>query len=477
MTAKTDVDVIVVGSGPNGLAAAITLQQNGLQVLILEAHDQIGGGMRTKSLTLPSFRHDVCSAVHPMAMISPFFKSLPLSNYGLEYLFPPNDLAHPFDDRTSAVLTRSVFETAQQFGSDASFYQKLIGDHQAHWEEIMDSLLNLAKIPSSDKLLKYLSFGSKALTSASFIARFFSDERLKAFWAGMAAHSIQSLSNLATSAIALVLLGNGHHAGWPIPVGGSQSIADALAGYFQSIGGRIEVGCKVDALGQLPSTKAVVFDVGPKQLLKIAGHKFSSLYNYQLNRYRYGMGIFKIDWALSDAIPFTNESCYQAGTVHIGNSFAEIYDSESTMAKGKISSRPFVILSQPSVFDPTRAPSGKHVAWGYCHVPNGSTTDMSDAIERQIERFAPGFKECIMARHTMDTQKIENYNANYVGGDINSGQMSLSQIFTRPALRSSPYRTSTKGLYMCSAATPPGPGVHGMGGFNCARQVLKDIFS
>jgi phytoene dehydrogenase-like protein len=319
-------------------------------------------------------------------------------------------------------------------------------------------------------------FGMKALQPATLIANRFSTTEARALWAGMAAHSMVPLNYIATSAIGLVLLTAAHVKGWPIPKGGSQSIANALASYFVSIGGKIQTGFYVRSLDQLPTSHAVVFDTGPRQLLQIAGHKFSSLYKRQLERYRYGMGVFKIDWALDGPIPFSAPECKLAGTVHIGNSFEEIRQSEADAWKGIHSDKPFVLLAQQSLFDPSRAPLGQHTAWGYCHVPGGSVTDMTEKIEQQVERFAPGFRSRILARNTMNSADMEAYNPNYIGGDINGGAATLNQIFTRPALRSSPYRTSARGLYLCSSSTPPGGGVHGMCGYHAARRVLADIF-
>jgi len=320
-------------------------------------------------------------------------------------------------------------------------------------------------------------FGFSALTSATHLSKRFKTEEAKGLLAGMAAHSMQPLSNLTTSAAALVLMANGHLKGWPIPKGGSNRIANALASYFISIGGKIETNTYVKSLEQLPSAYAVLFDISPKQLLQIAGHKFSSLYKWQLERYRYGMGVFKVDWALDGPIPFIAEECRKAGTIHMGNTIQEIANSEQQTWDGKHPEKPFVLLAQQSVFDPSRAPQGKHTAWAYCHVPNGSKVDMTNAIENQIERFAPGFKDLILAKHTMSPAQIEEYNPNYIGGDINGGVIDIGQLFTRPALRWSPYKTSAKGIYICSASTPPGGGVHGMCGYNAAKRVLKDIFT
>lgn len=469
-----EFDAVVVGAGPNGLAAAITLQQEGLSVLLLEGKSTIGGGMRTAELTLPGFKHDICSAIHPMAISSPFFSSLPLDKFGLEYIHPAIAAAHPFDDGTAAVLTRSVTQTASLLGSDEKNYLELIQPIIGYWPQIENDTLGSLHFPKHP--LDMAKFGLKALPSALQLAKKFTTRNAKGLWAGMAAHSIQPLSNIATSAIGLVLMTAAHRQGWPLAKGGSQSIADALAGYFISIGGKIETGFYVKSLGQLPSSRAILFDITPKQLLQIAGHKFSSLYKYQLRRYRYGAGIFKIDWALDAAAPFTAEEARVAGTVHIGNTIEQIAHHEKLVWENKVTGNPFVLFAQQSIADPSRAPEGKHTAWAYCHVPNGYEKDMTEIIERQVERFAPGFKERILARHTFNASQLEEYNNNYIGGDINGGVIDIGQLFTRPALRWSPYRTSAKGMYICSSSTPPGGGVHGLCGYHAARRALKDIF-
>lgn len=472
---KSDFDAVIVGSGPNGLAAAIALQQQGLSVLIIEGKEQIGGGLRSSELTLPGFLHDVCSAIHPLAIGSPFFNTLPLQNHGLSYVFPDLAAAHPFDDGTAAVLGPSIEETAKLLGADEQAYLKLLTPLVKDWPNIAADVLGPLHFPKHP--IAMAKFGLNALTSATFIAKRFKTKEARGLWAGMAAHSIQPLSNLTTSAIGLVLMAAAHLKGWPIPVGGSKEIANALASYFISLGGKIETGRFIKSLEELPSSKTVLFDVTPKQLLQIAGHKFSAIYKWQLERYRYGMGVFKVDWALDEAIPFTAQQARRAGTVHIGNTLEEITLSEKLSWQGKHADKPFVLLAQQSLFDASRAPAGKHTAWAYCHVPNGSVADMTEIVEKQIERFAPGFRDTILAKHTMNTAQVEAYNPNYIGGDINGGVIDIGQIFTRPALRSSPYRTSAKGLYLCSSSTPPGGGVHGMCGYHAAKRALKDIFS
>lgn len=471
---KRDYEAIVIGSGPNGLAAAILMQQQGLSVLLIEGKDTIGGGLRTEELTLPGFLHDVCSAIHPLAVASPYFKTLPLAQYGLEYLYPGLAAAHPFDNGTAAVLHHSVKETAAQFGIDEQTYINIMQSVVNDWPLIENNVLGPLHFPKHPVALA--RFGLKGLTSATTFAKRFKTAEARSLFAGMAAHSIQPLTNLDTTAAALVLMVAGHIGGWPIPKGGSVAIAKALGDYFISLGGTIQTGTNINSLEQLPSAHAVLFDVTPKQLLQIAGHKFSTIYKWQLERYRYGMGVFKIDWALDEPIPFTNSQCREAGTLHLGNTFEEIADSELMTSRGHHPEKPFVLLAQPSLFDNSRAPLGKHTAWAYCHVPNNSSDDMTNKIEDQVERFAPGFKERILAKHTMNTAQMQEYNPNYIGGDINGGVIDIGQLFTRPALRLSPYKTSAKGLYICSSSTPPGGGVHGMCGYHAAKRALKDVF-
>jgi phytoene dehydrogenase-like protein len=471
---KTDYDAVVVGSGPNGLAAAITLQRAGLSVLLMEGGKTIGGGLRSAELTLPGFTHDICSAVHPLAAGSPFFSTLPLQEHGLEYLYPAVAAAHPLDDGSAVLLAGSVEDVAARLGRDEKAYIDLMGSLVRDWPLLAPEILGPLSFPEHPLVLA--RFGLKGLMASTALARRFETAGARALLAGMAAHSIQPLSNLATSAFAMVMLALGHVKGWPVPRRGSVAIADALASYFISMGGKIETGVYVRSLSQLPSSRAVLFDLTPRQLLQLGGHRWSSLYQWQLERYRYGMGVFKIDWALDERIPFTAVDCREAGTVHIGGTMEEIVDGEAVTAAGGHPDRPFVLLAQQSIVDPSRAPQGKHTAWAYCHVPNGSVVDRTEVIERQVERFAPGFRERILARHVFNTAELEEYNPNYVGGDINGGVIDIGQLFTRPALRWSPYRTSEKGMYICSSATPPGGGVHGMCGYHAARRAMKDIF-
>ncbi|MGE5520426.1 MAG: phytoene desaturase family protein [Candidatus Dadabacteria bacterium] len=471
---KRDYDAIVVGSGPNGLAAAITLQKEGLSVLLIEGKETVGGGMRSAELTLPGFVHDVCSAIHPLAAGSPFFKTLPLEKHGLEFIYPPVAAAHPFEDGRSAALYHSVIETATNLGQDKLNYLQLMQPLVHDWPRIANDVLGPFQFPTHP--VEMARFGWNALRSASSLASRFITPEAKGLLGGMAAHSIQPLTNVATAAIAMVLLTAGHTTGWPVAKGGSQSIANALASYFTSIGGTIQTNFYVRNLDQLPGSHALLFDVTPQQLMAIAGDKFSSLYKWQLQNYRYGMGVFKIDWALNGPIPFTSPVCRETATVHLGNTMEEIAVAEQLTSLGQHPGKPFVLLAQQSLFDDTRAPAGKHTAWAYCHVPNGSMVDMTQAIESQVERFAPGFRDLILSRHVMTAAQMEQYNPNYIGGDINGGIIDITQLFSRPALRLSPYRTSSEGIYICSSSTPPGGGVHGMCGYHAAKRALKDVF-
>jgi phytoene dehydrogenase-like protein len=450
------------------------LQQQGLCVLLVEGRDTVGGGVRSAELTLPGYVHDVCSAIHPMAVASPFFTSLPLRQHGLEFIYPELAAAHPFDDGSAAVLHSSLQQTAALLGTDERNYLQLVQPLLADWPNIVNDVLAPLHFPQHP--LQLARFGLKALPAATWLANKFNTPKAKGLWAGMAAHSIQPLTNATTAAIGLVLMVAAHAKGWPIPKGGSIAIANALAGYFVSIGGHIETGRWVTSLQELPTAKAVLFDVTPRQLLRITGNRFTPLYKRQLERYQYGMGVFKIDWALSQPVPFTAGECRNAGTVHLGNTLEEIVAGEQLSSTGIHAEKPFVLLAQPSVFDSSRAPNGNHTAWAYCHVPHGSTKDMTAAIEDQVERFAPGFKDCILARHTMNTAQMELYNPNYIGGDINGGVINWRQLYTRPAIRLSPYSTPAKGIYICSSSTPPGGGVHGMCGYHAARKALHDVF-
>jgi phytoene dehydrogenase-like protein len=474
MAKKTQYDAVVIGSGPNGLAAAIALQREGLSVLVLEAKKTIGGGMRSGEATLPGFLHDICSAAHPMAVTSPFLRTLPLEHFGLTYIQPEIAAAHPLEGNNGAALYRSLETTAQSLGIDAQTYRAIFQPILQHWEEISADILGPLRIPSDPLLLA--RFGLKAGFSATHLASQFRTQEARALFGGIAAHAMLPLTALTTAAVGLVLTTAGHYGGWPIIAGGTQKLADALAAYFLSLGGVIETDREIASLKELPANRVALFDVSPKQFLRIAGPALSSSYRGQLERFRYGLGAFKLDWALSGPVPFVYEDARRAGTVHLGGTFEEIAQSEYELSQGKHPERPYVLVTQQSLFDPTRAPAGQHTLWAYCHVPNGSTLDMTDQIESQIERYAPGFRDLILARKVTSPANLEAYNANYVGGDINGGALDIRQLFTRPTLSLSPYRTSQRGLYLCSASTPPGGGVHGMCGFHAARLALHDVF-
>jgi len=464
------VDAVVVGSGPNGLSAAIVLAQAGCKVVVFEAHDTIGGGTRSAELTLPGFRHDVCSAVHPFGIASPFWRTLPLAAHGLEWLQPPAMLAHPFDDGSAVAVERSVDATATALGGDAGAYKKTFGGVAHDWPKLERAVLGPPAIPRHPFALA--RFGLQALRSAKGLsASAFADDRTRALFAGNAAHGMLPLDRALTGGVGLTLCALCHIAGWPVARGGAQSIPNALAAYLKSLGGAIVTGAPVESIDKLPAAKIVMADLSPRPLLKIAGHRLPPSYRTKLERYRYGMGVFKMDWALSSPIPWKAAECRRAGTIHLGASYDEIAASEQAAWTGSVVDRPYVLLSQPTVVDPSRAPAGKHIAWAYCHVPGGSTIDMVDRIERQIQRFAPGFRDCVLARSVRTPADIEADNPNYVGGDIAGGVTDLRQFFTRPTWRN--YVTPIKGLYLCSASTPPGVGVHGMCGYYAATLALR----
>jgi phytoene dehydrogenase-like protein len=469
-------DAVIVGSGPNGLAAAITLARTGRSVIVLEAKDTIGGGTRSAELTLPGFVHDVCSAVHPLAVGSPFFKTLPLDRFGLEWIYPPASLAHPFDDGTAVIVERSIEATSEALGADAAAYRRLMKPLVADWDKLAQEFLGPLRLPHH--LIALARFGPLAVLPAASLAKIaFRGERARALLAGMACHSIMPLEQITTAAFGLMLNITAHAVGWPIPKGGSQSIANALAAYFTSLGGEIVTDCEVQCLDQLPPQnaphRAVLLDVTPRQLDRIAGKRLPTSYRRKLQGYRYGPGVFKIDFALDGPIPWKAAECAQAATVHIGGTLEEIAMSERTVGRGQHPERPFVLVAQSSLFDPTRAPEGKHTVWAYCHVPNGSTVDMSERLIAQIDRFAPGFRDRILACASRTSIDMERYNPNYIGGDINGGVQDWRQLFTRPVARINPYTTPARNIYLCSSSTPPGGGVHGMCGYHAAQAVLQ----
>lgn len=472
LTAK--YDVVIVGSGPNGLSAGIYLAERGLEVLIVEGSEYLGGGTRTAELTLPGFNHDVCSAVHPMGYLSPFFKSLPLEEYGLEWIIPLASIAHPLDNQSSVLLTESIEATAAGLGPDAEKYIKLITPFVNNHKNLLSDSLKPIGIPSDIKTM--INFGLKAIQPSTFLANNkFKSDRAKALFAGCAGHSVLPLDKFFTSAIGLIFLVTGHVKNWAIPKGGSQAIANSLADYFISLGGKFQLGSPVSKIEELPVAKKIIFDTDPIQLGNIAKDKLPNSYIKKLFRYRYGPGVFKIDYALNDSIPWRDSNCLKASTVHLGGSLEEIALSEKDAWNGKHSETPFVIMAQQSQFDASRAPVGKHTGWAYCHVPKGSTVDMTQFIENQIERFAPGFKEIVLERHIMNTKDFFNYNPNYFGGAVTGGAADIFQLFTRPVARRDPYSTPNGDIFICSASTPPGGGVHGMCGFHAAKSVYNSL--
>lgn len=462
---------VVIGSGPNGLAAAITMARAGWQVTVHEAEASIGGGVRSAGLTLPGFVHDLCSAIYPLGRDSPFFRELELP---VEWIQPPAPAAHPLDDGTAVMLERSVLETAEQLGEDRQAYLRLVDPVVSAWPSLEPVVLG----PHPPPVRRAVSairprLARNGLSSARSLAeRSFETERARALFAGHAAHSMLPLERRPSGGIGLFFLALAHAYGWPFPRGGAQTLADALAQRLQELGGEIRTQSPVE---DLPKADAVLADVVPRELLRITGDRLPARYARSLRRYRHGPGAFKLDWALDGPIPWRAEECRRAGTVHIGGSLDEIAASEWAAWEGRHSERPYVLLTQPSLFDDSRAPAGKHTAWAYCHVPNGSTHDMSDAIESQIERFAPGFRDLVLARSTTAPAEFEQRNRNIVGGDINGGAMDLGQLLFRPARRIVPYRTPVPGLYICSSSTPPGGGVHGMCGHSAARVALRDL--
>jgi phytoene dehydrogenase-like protein len=475
MTMSPGYDVVVVGAGPNGLAAAVALQRAGLATKLVEAGDSPGGGARSAQLTLPGFVHDVCSAVHPLALASPFFAQLGLERHGLEWIQSPAALAHVLSDGSVVTLERSIDATAHQLGPDADAYRRLLLPWSERFDTLMGAVLGPLRVAAHPLMLA--RFGWSALQSMrGLAARRFAQEPARALLAGIAAHAMLPLDRAATASFALVLGAAGHAVGWPIARGGSQAIADALVTSLRTAGGEIELGRRVDRFEQLPRARVYVLDVTPKQLLQIAGDELPPGYSARLQRFRYGPGVCKLDWALRGPIPWRDPRCARAATVHLSGDLAAIAASEAAVHAGKIAAHPFVLLVQPSLFDDTRAPAGLHTAWAYCHVPHGSAIDASDAIEAQIERFAPGFRALVLARSVRTARDIEHHNPNYVGGDINGGLADLYQLFFRPVARIDPYSTPSPRIFLCSSSTPPGGGVHGMCGYFAARSVLRRAF-
>lgn len=461
-------DAVVIGAGPNGLAAAITLARARWKTLLLEASPVVGGGARTMELTLPGFRHDLCSAVHPLAALSPFFRSLPLSQYGLAWLEPPLALAHPFDDGTAAVLERSLPATADRLGADAPAWRRRLGNLLAVWPRLDSALLGPERVAL---LLLAGRFGISLLDSASAQARrWWREPRTRALWAGLAAHSLLPLERRPSAAYALVLAGAAHLAGWPIARHGSQAVADALASHFQSLGGEIRCNSPIENWQNVPPAQVTLCDLAPRELARLA--PLGERGRRRLRSLAPGPGVCKLDWALSAAIPWTAADCCRAGTVHLGGTLEEIEASERDVWQGKLAPRPFVLLAQPSRFDPSRAPAGRHTAWAYCHVPNGSEADRKDAIEAQIERFAPGFRQLILARSMLTASALERHNSNLIGGDIAGGAQTLAQWARRVW---NGYRTANPTVFLCSASVPPGAGVHGLCGYYAACRALRRL--
>ncbi len=465
-------DAVVVGAGPNGLAAAIELARAGRSVLVCERAETIGGGARTAELTLPGYRHDVCSAIHPLAVGSPFLRGLPLADHGLELLEPAVQAAHPLDGGRAAVLHRSLDDTAAGLGPDGDAYAGLMRPFGEGWDELAPVVLGAPRLPRHPLLAARFARAGVRGASGLATSRFRSDEA-RALMAGMGAHSMRPLDRAPTAAFGLVLLALGHAFGWPVARGGSQAIADAMAAYLRSLGGEIRTGVEVRSLADLPEARALLFDVTPRQLVAICGEALPGRYAAALRRYRYGAGVFKLDYALSAPVPWAAEACRRAGTVHVGGTLAEIAEAEATVTSGGHPERPFVLVAQQSLVDPGRAPAGGHTLWAYCHVPNGSPVDMTAAIERQIERFAPGFGDVVLERAARTPADLEAENPNYVGGDINGGAATLRQVLARPALRITPHATPNPRIFLCSSSTPPGGGVHGMCGYHAARAALR----
>jgi phytoene dehydrogenase-like protein len=466
-------DAVVVGAGPNGLAAAIAIAREGFSVAVLEAADRPGGGCRSAELTRPGFIHDVCSAINPLAAASPFFAQLPLARHGVELIQPDLPAAHPLDGGRVAFMTRDVEETAQSMGRDARRYAKLMRPWAERAERVLPDFLRPIRIPKHP--ISTSVFGLRyAFRGIERLATPFVDDEAPALLAGMAAHSMLALTAPPTAAMAIMFTMLGHAYGWPLVRGGAQKLTDALVAHLSDLGGEIHTGSEVRRVGDIPTSRVVLFDITPRQLVAIAGDDLPSRYIKAMNRFRYGPGVFKVDWALSGPVPWLAEPCRRAGTIHIGGTLEEVAEGEAAVVAGKIPENPFVLVAQQSLFD-RRAPDGNHTLWAYCHVPSGSGVDMTDRIESQIERFAPGFKDLIIDKHVMDPADMERYNANYIGGDINGGMQDLRQFLGRPLFRWNPYSTPNDRFFICSSSTPPGGGVHGMCGYNAAQVVLKRL--
>ena len=468
-------DAIIIGSGSNGLAAAIHLQKKGLKTAIFEQAGTPGGATRTQELTLPGFKHDVGSAILPLGLASPFFRELPLKEYGLEWIYPEVAYAHPFDDGKAYACYKDIYRTAAQLGQDEQAYLDLFGPLVENFEKLSPDLLGPLGIPRYP--LDFMKFGLKALPSAQMLVNhYFKNEKSKIFFYGSAAHSTLPLTNIASASFGLVLTASAHRYNWPFPKGGAGNFTKALLGYYESLRGKLFLNYLVEDVRDLPNAFSYLFDLTPRQLLGIKGLNFTSVYRKRMEKYEYGAGVYKMDFALSEPIPFTSEKCRKAATIHLGFTKEEIENSEKEIHQKNTTETPYVLVAQHSPFDPSRAPEGKHTAWAYIHVPNGSTTDFSAVVEDQIERAAPGFKDTILAKSAMTTEDLQRFDPNLVGGDINGGKQDITQLFTRPIARISPYSTPDPRVYICSSSTPPGGGVHGMCGYHAAEKALKDHF-
>ena len=470
------IDAVVVGAGPNGLAAAAVLARAGVSVRVYEAAASVGGGARTDERTIPGFRHDPCSAVHPLGAGSPVLRAMPLDRYGLEWVEPELPLAHPLPDGSAVTLERSMIHTASSLGDDGEMYRRLLAPFLGRWDELVTDALRapLMDLPRSPLLLA--QYGLRGALPADVLARLFRQEPARTLLAGLAAHAMAPLSSPITGGIGLIFALAAHEFGWPFPRGGTQAVSDALAAYLRDLGGEIETEHRVRSLDRLPEARAYLFDISPTELVSIAGSRLPASYAGQLRRYEYGPAAFKIDYALDGPMPWTAHACHRAGSVHLGASKQEIGAALRSSHRGEPPDPPFLITAQPSLFDPTRAPEGKHVLWTYGHVPNGWRGDATAAIERQIERFAPGFRDRVLARSTTGPAELESYNPNYVGGDIACGDCSGLKALLRPTIARNPYATGDPAIYLCSSATPPGPGVHGLCGYHAARTALQRVF-
>ena len=470
-------DAVIVGSGPNGLAAAIALAQRGLAVLVLEAKDTIGGGARTEQVTLPGFHHDICSAIHPMSVVSPFLRALPLAEHGLEWAWSPAAIAHPLDDGSAATLELSVDATAARLGEDEKAYRRLMKPFAAQAGKLFDEILRpIGALPLPRHPIMLARFGLLGLQPATQLVKRFKTAHARALLGGSAAHSFIPLDRIGSASFGMALILAGHATGWPAAKGGSVAIINAMASYLRSLGGEIRTGHFVRSLADVPESRAILFDVSPRQLAEIAGDALPARYVKKLRRYRFGPGAFKVDWALDGPIPWKAEECHRSATVHVGGTIEEIAAHERAAFHGTMTDKPFVLCAQQSMFDSTRAPAGRHTGWAYCHVPHGWDGDATDLIERQIERFAPGFRDRILGRRSISPAQYEAHNPNMIGGDIAGGANIMSQFLTRPFPKLDPYATPNERIFLCSSSTPPGGGVHGMCGYWGAQSALRSVF-